>query len=139
MKTNCNDERTHFFTKIYLSHFIFDVSVVCERWVETGTDFYIDPSSSLGNSSTSSASWLGLLKRGSLGPLWHSWFSLWHFCIRLTQRHRGHLPIFFFFPDVHLLPLLFRLFTQVHLLIDGSVEGQYITVSPMFWAEKRFY
>ena len=24
-------------------------------------------------------------------------------------------------------PLFFRLFTQVHLLIDGSVEGQYIT------------
>ena len=29
--------------------------------------------------------------------------------------------------NVHLLPLFFRLFTQVHLLIDGSVEGQYIT------------
>ena len=27
----------------------------------------------------------------------------------------------------HLLPQFFRLFTQVHLLIDGSVEGQYIT------------
>ena len=27
----------------------------------------------------------------------------------------------------HLLPLFFRLFTQVHLLIDGSVEGQYVT------------
>ena len=26
-----------------------------------------------------------------------------------------------------MLPLFFRLFTQVHLLIDGSVEGQYIT------------
>ena len=29
--------------------------------------------------------------------------------------------------NVHLLPLFFRLFTQVHLLIDSSVEGQYIT------------
>ena len=29
--------------------------------------------------------------------------------------------------DVHLLPLSFRLFTQVHPLIDGSVEGQYVT------------
>ena len=31
------NERTHFFIKIYLSHFILervDVSVVCERWVE---------------------------------------------------------------------------------------------------------
>ena len=30
--------------------------------------------------------------------------------------------------SAHLLPLFFRLFTQGHLLIDGSVEGQYITV-----------
>ena len=31
------NERTHFFIKIYLSHFILErvgVSVVCERWVE---------------------------------------------------------------------------------------------------------
>ncbi len=31
------NERTHFFIKMYLSHFILervDVSVVCERWVE---------------------------------------------------------------------------------------------------------
>ena len=33
-----------------------------------------------------------------------------------------------FFPNVHLLPLFFGLFTQIHLLIDGSVEGQYITL-----------
>ena len=35
------------------------------------------------------------------------------------------LVIFLF--DIHLLPLLLRLFTQVHLLIDCSVEGQYVT------------
>ena len=39
--------------------------VVCEKWVETRTDCYIDPSSSLDHSSTF-ASWLGLLNRGSL-------------------------------------------------------------------------
>ena len=33
---------------------------MCERWVETGTDSYIDPTSSPDHSSTSSASWLGL-------------------------------------------------------------------------------
>ena len=36
LQTSMN-ERTHFFIKIYLSHFILewvDVSVVCERWVE---------------------------------------------------------------------------------------------------------
>ena len=37
---------------------------MCERWVETGTDCYIDPTSSLDHSSTSSASWLELLKGG---------------------------------------------------------------------------
>ena len=40
--------------------------VVCEKWVETRTDCYIDPSSSLDHSSTSFASWLGLLNWGSL-------------------------------------------------------------------------
>ena len=47
LRTSMN-EQTHFFIKIYLSHFILervDVSVVCERWVETGTDCYIDPTS----------------------------------------------------------------------------------------------
>ena len=34
------------------------------------------------------------------------------------------------FPNVLLLPLFFGLFTQVHLLIDGLVEGQYITIIP---------
>ena len=47
------NERTHFFIKRYLSHFILervDVSVMCEKWVETGTDGYIDPTSSLDHS-----------------------------------------------------------------------------------------
>ena len=34
---------------------------------------------------------------------------------------------------VHLLPLFFRLFSQVHLLIYGSVEGQYITRGLQLW------
>ena len=38
-----------------------------------------------------------------------------------------HLVIYLF--NVHLLPLFLRLFTQVHLLINGSVEGQYITLT----------
>ena len=32
---------------------------------------------------------------------------------------------------VHLLPLFFRLFTQVHLLIDGLVKVQYIIRLPL--------
>ena len=43
-----------------------------------------------------------------------------------TNSNRpGHLVILLSY--VHLLPLFFRLFTQVHLLIDGLVNGQYIT------------
>ena len=40
----------HLYKNMYLSHFILervDASVVWERWVETGTDCYIDPTSSL--------------------------------------------------------------------------------------------
>ena len=57
-------------------------SVVCERWVETGTDCYIDPSSSFDHSCTSFASLLGLLNCGSLRVQPSvSCFSLWHACL----------------------------------------------------------
>ena len=46
-------------------------------------------------------------------------------CLQLTQAVCAQVILLF---NVHLLPLFFRLFTQVHLLIDGSVEGQYITI-----------
>ena len=45
-------------------------------------------------------------------------------CLKLTRTPRAPSYIIFY---VHLLLLFFRLFTQVHLLIGGSVEGQYIT------------
>ena len=71
---------------------------------------------------------LGLLhNRGSLraqSPQSKSWFSRWH-PVSDWLKLSGHLVILF--SKVHLLPLFFHLFTQVHLLIDGSVEGQYIT------------
>ena len=47
---NNNDERTHFFRKIYLSHFILErvvkglMFVMCERWVRDGDRLqHIDP------------------------------------------------------------------------------------------------
>ena len=49
-----------------------------------------------------------------------SWLSLWH-PVSDCLKPSGHLVILF--SIAHLLPLFFRLFTQVHLLIDGSVEG----------------
>ena len=70
---NCNDdfnnERIHFFIKIWISHTLFLIGwcLFCVRGeLETGTDCYIDPSSSRDHSSSSSSSWLGLLNHGSL-------------------------------------------------------------------------
>ena len=62
---------------------------------------------------------------GTQSPQSASWFSLWHPASNWPTA-TGTLSIFFL--NTHLLPLFFGLFTQVHLLIDGSVEGQYITV-----------
>ena len=48
-------------------------------------------------------------------------FSRWHL---VSNRLKPSVLILFF--NVYLFPLFLRLFTQVHLLIDGLVEGQYI-------------
>ena len=45
-------------------------------------------------------------------------------CPQLTQAVCALVILLF---NTHQLPLFFYLFTQVHLLIDGSVEGQSIT------------
>ena len=53
--------------------------------------------------------------------------------VRICHHHRTQprpqVKVIFRYlrPDSPVL-LFFRLFTQVHLLIDGSVEGQYVTV-----------
>ena len=57
---NNNDERTHLFRKIYLSHFIRKgcERVVCERWVGDWTDCNIlTPSSSVFSSNSFSFCW----------------------------------------------------------------------------------
>ena len=52
--------------------------------------------------------------------------------VRICHHHRiqlrSQVKVIFRYlrPDAH-VSLFFRLFTQVHVLIDGSVEGQYIT------------
>ena len=67
---NNNDERTHFFRKIYLSHFILErvakglMLVMCEKWVGDGTDchkFLCIIAALLPHSA-------GLLNRGPEGP-----------------------------------------------------------------------
>ena len=51
-------------------------------------------------------------------------FSFWYSCLNWLTAG-GTLSIFFL--NAHLLPLFFGLFILVTLLIDGSVEGQYIS------------
>ena len=122
------NERTHIFIKIFLSHFILGVSVECERWSETGTDCYIDPTSSSDHSTTSYASWLGLLDRGSLRATALSLQADPHSGFPVTNwlNSRRHLPIFFH--NAHLLPLLLALIYTGAFLIDGLVKGQYTTI-----------
>ena len=63
---------------------------------------------------------------GSQSPLSASWFSRWQPPANCFEPS-GHLVILLSY--VHLFPLFLCFFTLVHLLIDGSVEGQYITIS----------
>ena len=107
--------------------------VVCERWVGDGDRLLnIDPKFFFDHSSTSSSSCLGLLNRESLraaGPSVCKLVLTLASYLQLTPTNSnrpGHLVILL--SHVHLLPLFFRLFTQVHLFIDSSVEGQSITV-----------
>ena len=118
--TNFNERTNTFLYKNIISHTLFlkEWSWLCVRHeLETWTDCYIDPSSR-DHSSTSSSSWLGWFKALSAAGS-HSGI------LSPTNSNSVHLVILLF--NVHLLPLFFRLFTQVHLLTDGSVEGQYIT------------
>ena len=119
---------TLIYKKYNLAHFIFEreMFVVCEKWVETRMDFHIDPSSS----STIAAllphlGWVAqtLITEGPKPSVW-SWFLLRH-PVSNWLEPSGHLVILW--SNVHLLPQFFRLCTLVHLLIDGSDEGQYIT------------
>ena len=65
------NERTHFFIKICLSHFILErvMFFVCERWVQRrGQTVILTQSSSRDHSSTSFSSWLGCSTVGHWGP-----------------------------------------------------------------------
>ena len=97
--------------------------------LETGQTVILTQSSSFDPSSTSSSTWLGCSTVGHWGPkaLCLPLALNSAFCLQLTQAVCVLVMLLF---NVHLLPLFFRLFTQVHLLIDGSVEGQYVTMLP---------
>ena len=122
IRTSMN-EQTHFFMRnIY--HTLFSkglMLVVCERWARDGDRllYWL--------SSTSFSSWMGCSTVGHWGskalclPLALNSAS----CLQLTQ---AVCPLVISLFNAHLLPLFFCLFTQVHLLIDGSVKGQFATV-----------
>ena len=119
------NERTHIFIKIYLSHFILeraDVGYVWERWAGDGNRLLYWPSS------TSFSSWLGCSNLGHWGPkaLCLPLALNSASCLQLTLTDSSRLALVILLFNDHLLPLFFRLFTQVHLLIDGSFEGQYV-------------
>ena len=115
--------------KYNLSHFILErvMFVVCERWAGDRDRLLYWPKFFLTHSSTSSSSWLGCSTVSHWGPkalnLQLDLNSA--LCLQLTRTvwAPGYIIVY-----AHLFLLFFRLFTQVHLLIDGSVEGQYMTV-----------
>ena len=125
MTTSMN-KRTHFFIKIYILHFILErvMFLLCVR-DELETDCYFDPSSSsliaallphLSGGCSTVGHWgpKALCLPLALTPA---------SCLQLTQAACVLVILLF---NIHLLPLFFRLFTLVRLLIDGSVEGQYV-------------
>ena len=87
--------------------------------LETGTDCYIDPAVLL-----SDLGWVAqpCVTEGPSPPS-ASWFSRWHPISNWLELFVRLVILLF---NVHLFPLFFHLFTQVHLLIDGSVEDQSI-------------
>ena len=112
-----------------LSHFIFEkvMCVVCEKWVETKTDGYIDPSSSFDHSSTSSSSWLGLLNRGSLraaSPLSGLVLNLVS-CLQLTQTVWAPAYIIVYCPPASaVLPLIYPDASLDWRLGQGSIYNK---------------
>ena len=137
---NNNDElqwtNEHASLKNKTSHTLFSeglMLVVCERWVGDGDRLLFWSKVLL----STIAELLPHL--GSVAQPWVTegpkpsvcrWFSIQHLVPNWLQHQLTQavcVRVRFLF-DVHLLPLFFRLFTLVHLLIDGSVESQYGTV-----------
>ena len=123
------NERIHFFIKIYLSHFILQrvTFLVCERWVGDGDRLLYWPkvllltiAAFLSYLSLAAQPWVAEGRKPSVYKLILTLASY----LQLTQGVCALVILLF---NIHLLPLFFRLFIQVHLLIGVPVEGQYIT------------
>ena len=109
----------------YILRFILDVSVVCERLVETKSDCDIDPTFLLTIAGLRPHLGLWLLNRGLLRATALSLQAGPHSDLPVSKQLncRRHLPMFFH--NAHLIPLLPLIYTGASL-IDGSVKGQYI-------------
>ena len=123
---NFNERTNTFFIKISLTLYSRkgDVGCVWEMSWRQGETAILTPNSS-DHSSTSFSSCLGYSNVGYWGPksLCLPLALNSASCPQLTQA--VCVPVILLF-NVHLLPLFSRLFTQVRLLIDGSIEGQYV-------------
>ena len=131
--TNFNKRTNTHLYKDIISHTLYSkglMLVVCDRCVGDGDrQLHIDSNSS-DNSSTSFSSRLGLLNRGSLraqSPLSaagsHNLSPTDSNCNCNWNWPKPSVSCLYFC----LTSSFFRLSTQVHLLIDGLVDGQYIT------------
>ena len=160
MTTSMN-ERTHFFIKIYLSqHFILervDAGCVWEViWRRGQTATYwphvlLTIAALLSHSGWAAELWVtegpsplsdagshyGIFSPTGTGTeLTQAACGTWLYNCGRTHLHRiqprPQVKVIFqyLWPDAP-VSLFFCLFTQVHLLIDGSVEGHYVTCDPI--------
>ena len=130
------NERTHFFIKIYLSHFILervDVGCVWEVSWRRGQTATYWPQVLLTITALLSHSGWAAQPRVTEGPSPLSGAGSHSAGILSPTDSNSNWNCNWLKPSVSwlyfcLMPTCFRLFTQVHLLIDSSVEGQYVTL-----------
>ena len=149
-----NDERTHFFRKIHLSHFIRNgcERVMCERWVGDWTNCSILTPSSFAFSSTYfSFCWAAqsgvlrahspLLGAGSVYSILSPTLTPTHWTSCRTGLYHCLMSTYFLWAS-HLHPIQpvhsqgYTLISSTECtcsLIDGWVEGYYVTRNHKIW------
>ena len=124
--TNFNERTNTLLYKNIISHTLFlkGLCWLCVRdELETGTDCYIDPKFFFRILTEVAQPWV---TEGPKTSVCH-WFSLQHVVSNWLQLTQAICALVILLFNAHLRLLFFRLFTQVHLLIDGSVKGKSIT------------
>ena len=123
------NKRTHFFMKIYISHTLFSMFLwsVRDEWRQGQTSI-LTQLLLFDHSSTSSASWQGLLNRSSLRTTALSLQADPHSSLPVSTLSTATATYLYSFITSTCFRVFFCLFILVHLFIDGSVKGQYITI-----------